>query len=297
MKSSVRFVLLQSARKNPLATRTLSTHRAAVLMTDDSMGVRTLTLNRPPMNLLSVEMIDGLTAAVHDSSRDSAVRVIVIEPSGRHFCAGHDLRQMRHGPHTQQAYEQLFSKCAALMQALVTAPAPVVAKVSGIATAAGCQLVASCDLAVASDSARFAVSGVNLGLFCSSPSVALSRSMSTKRAFEMLVTGEFIDAQAALAYGLVNRVAPEERLDAEVKRLTDAIVSKPPVAIRTGKEMFYKQRSMVELEEAYSYAAGVMARNMLADDTVEGVDAFLAKRPVNWPSARGSEEPDDGRNG
>ena len=160
-----------------------------------------------PMNLLSVEMIDGLASAVESSANDPNVRVIVIESTSRHFCAGHDLKQMRTGPHSQQAYEQLFNKCAALMRALIAAPAPVIAKVTGTATAAGCQLVASCDLAVAADTARFAVSGVNLGLFCSSPSVALSRNVSTKRAFEMLVTGEFISAQTALEHGLINRVA------------------------------------------------------------------------------------------
>ncbi|MEM7406676.1 MAG: enoyl-CoA hydratase [Pseudomonadota bacterium] len=244
-------------------------------------GVRYLTLNRPrQFNPLSENMLTALRTALDEAGDDAHTRVIVVGANGKAFCAGHDLREMR-SHHGQDYYETLFQQCSGLMQALVEIPKPVIAAVQGIATAAGCQLVAQCDLAVAAESAQFAVSGVNLGLFCSTPSVALSRNVARKKAFEMLVTGQFISADKALEYGLVNRVAPDDALLAEVKTLTDAITAKPAVAIETGKRMFYQQIER-NLEGAYAYAGEVMACNMMAADTVEGVDAFLEKRPPRW---------------
>ena len=244
-------------------------------------GVRRLTLNRPnQFNPLSEEMLEALIAALAEATDDADTRVVVISASGKAFCAGHDLRQMR-SHHDQGYYETLFTKCSSLMRGIVELPKPVIAAVQGIATAAGCQLVAQCDLAVASQSARFAVSGVNLGLFCSTPSVALSRNVARKKAFEMLVTGAFISADEAKEHGLVNRVADDDALDSAVKELTDSIVGKPAVAIETGKQMFYKQIES-NLEGAYAYAGEMMACNMMAPDTVEGVDAFLEKRPPRW---------------
>ena len=244
-------------------------------------GVRTLTLNRPQQfNPLSEEMLDALLAALAEAGEDAGTRVVVIAASGKAFCAGHDLRQMR-SQHDQIYYETLFQKCSSLMRGIVELPKPVIAAVQGIATAAGCQLVAQCDLAVSTQSARFAVSGVNLGLFCSTPSVALSRNVARKKAFEMLVTGAFISADEAKEQGLVNRVAADEALDEAVQELCASIISKPAVAIETGKRMFYKQIES-NLEGAYAYAGEVMACNMMAADTVEGVDAFLEKRPPRW---------------
>ena len=225
-------------------------------------------------------MLAALISALEQAASNDQVRAIVIAASGKAFCAGHDLRQMR-AHHDQSYYEQLFKQCSRLMQGIVELPKPVIAAVQGIATAAGCQLVATCDMAVAARSAKFAVSGVNLGLFCSTPSVALSRNVARKRAFEMLVTGEFIDAETAVDYGLVNRAVEDDQLFAAVAEVTDAIKSKPAVAVETGKRMFYKQIES-NLEAAYAYAGEVMACNMMAPDTVEGVDAFLEKRTPRW---------------
>jgi enoyl-CoA hydratase/carnithine racemase len=253
------------------------------LLIDTQDGVRTLTLNRPAQfNPLSEEMLDALIDALAECRDNPNVRVVVLSANGKAFCAGHDLRQMR-THHAEDYYQSLFSRCSELMRGLVQLPVPVIARVQGLATAAGCQLVATCDLAVSAQSSRFAVSGVNLGLFCSTPSVALSRNVARKRAFEMLVTGEFIDAQTALDYGLVNQVTDDDALDAGVARLTSSILAKPRVAIETGKRMFYRQIE-ANLESAYAYAGEVMACNMMATDTVEGVDAFLQKRPPNWAS-------------
>jgi enoyl-CoA hydratase/carnithine racemase len=253
----------------------------SLLLREEQGGVVTLTLNRPArFNALSEEMLTALHEALDDLKQDETVRCVVVAASGRAFCAGHDLRQMRANPR-QEYYEALFAKCSRVMQAIVDLPVPVIARVHGMATAAGCQLVASCDLAVAAESATFAVSGINVGLFCSTPAVALSRNVSPKHAFDMLVTGRFISSAEALSFGLVNRVAPDAELDEAVGALTAEICAKSPVAIRTGKAMFGRQRSM-SLEEAYSYAGNIMACNMMAEDAAEGIDAFIEKRKPVW---------------
>ncbi len=251
------------------------------LLREDRDGVVTLTLNRPAQfNALSEEMLAALQGALDDIAADESVRCVVLAGAGKAFCAGHDLKQMRANP-SQDYYEALFAGCSRVMQGIVNLPVPVIARVHGMATAAGCQLVATCDLAVAAESATFAVSGINVGLFCSTPAVALSRNIAPKHAFDMLVTGRFIPAAEALSFGLVNRVAPDAGLDAAVAALTAEICAKSPVAIRTGKAMFGRQRSM-GLEEAYSYAGNVMACNMMAEDAAEGIDAFIGKRKPEW---------------
>ena len=253
----------------------------SILLREEQDGVVTLTLNRPgQFNTLSEEMLDALQMALDDITADEAVRCVVIAAAGRAFCAGHDLKQMRANPR-QEYYEALFAKCSRVMQAIVNLPVPVIARVHGMATAAGCQLVASCDLAVAAESATFAVSGINVGLFCSTPAVALSRNVSPKHAFDMLVTGRFITSAEALSFGLVSRVAPDVELDEAVAALTASICAKSPVAIRAGKAMFGRQRSM-SLEDAYAYAGNVMACNMMAEDAAEGIDAFIGKRKPQW---------------
>jgi enoyl-CoA hydratase/carnithine racemase len=252
-----------------------------ILLREDLDGVVTLTLNRPAQfNALSEEMLAALQSALDDLAADESVRCVVLAASGRAFCAGHDLKQMRANPR-QDYYEALFAGCSRVMQGIVNLPVPVIARVHGMATAAGCQLVASCDLAVAAESTTFAVSGINVGLFCSTPAVALSRNVSPKHAFDMLVTGRFISAADALSYGLISRMAPDSELDAAVASLTADICSKSPVAIRTGKAMFSRQRAM-SLEDAYAYAGGVMACNMMAEDAAEGIDAFIGKRKPTW---------------
>lgn len=253
----------------------------AILLRGDEGGVVTLTLNRPTQfNSLSIELIQALQSELDHIGRDAGARVVVIAGAGKAFCAGHDLKEMR-SDDSKAFQKALFDQCSRLMLTINSIPQPVIARVHGIATAAGCQLVAMCDLAVASDNARFAVSGVNLGLFCSTPSVALSRNLGRKQAMEMLLTGDFIDAQTALARGLVNRVAAPEQLDAEIKKLTDSILSKTPVAIKAGKQMFYRQLEM-GLDEAYELASEVMACNMVCDDAKEGIDAFIEKRKPTW---------------
>lgn len=242
-------------------------------------GVVTLRLNRPQQfNALSEAMLEALRVAFEDVARDDSVRCVVLAAEGKAFCAGHDLREMRGRPDLAY-YRTLFAQCSVVMQAIQALPVPVIARVHGIATAAGCQLVASCDLAIASVAAKFAVSGINVGLFCSTPSVALSRNVSTKRAFDLLVTGRFIDAETAADWGLINEAVPEQELDAAVARKAEAILSKSPAAIRYGKAMFYRQRLM-ELGDAYAFAGDVMARNMMEEDAGEGIDAFLQKRPL-----------------
>ncbi|MYL23512.1 enoyl-CoA hydratase [Halomonas alkaliantarctica] len=255
---------------------------AELLLTrDDHQGVATLTLNAPKnFNALSEAMLDALQGALDAIKADESVRCVVLAAEGKAFCAGHDLKQMRANP-DKAYYQTLFARCGAVMQAIVNLPVPVIAKVQGIATAAGCQLVASCDLAVAAKSARFAVSGINVGLFCSTPAVALSRNVARKRAMEMLLTGEFIDADTAAEWGLVNRVAEDEQLDEAVAELTASICAKSAVAVRTGKAMFARQLAM-PLDEAYAFAGETMACNMLADDVAEGIDAFIQKRPPEW---------------
>ncbi|MCU0938361.1 MAG: enoyl-CoA hydratase [Burkholderiaceae bacterium] len=252
-----------------------------LLLKQQAGSVVTLTLNRPSQfNSLSEEMLAALQAALDGIANDTTVRVVVIAGNGKAFCAGHDLKQMKASPRLDY-YQKLFADCAKVMMTIQKMPQPVIARVHGIATAAGCQLVAMCDLAVAADVAKFAVSGINVGLFCSTPSVALSRNLTRKQAFEMLVTGDFIDAATARERGLVNRVVPLDQLDAEVDRLAQLIVAKPAVAIAMGKGMFYKQLEM-GIEGAYQLAGQTMACNMVDDVAQEGVDAFMNKRKPNW---------------
>lgn len=247
----------------------------------DDRGVVTLTLNRPQaFNALSESMLAALGEAIDSVALDEAVRVVVLGASGKAFCAGHDLKEMRAEP-SLGYYQRLFAQCTAVMLAIQRLPVPVIARVQGLATAAGCQLVAMCDLAVASDDARFAVSGINVGLFCATPGVALSRNLSRKAAFEMLVTGDFISADAARELGLVNRVAAAETLDDEVEALVARIVAKPDVAVAMGKALFYRQIE-VGIEAAYEDAGATMALNMMDPCALEGVAAFIEKRPPQW---------------
>ena len=256
-----------------------------LLLKEQAGGVLRLTLNRPSQfNSLSEEMLAELAVLLAAVAADPAVRVVVIAGAGKAFCAGHDLKQMKATPELDY-YRKLFADCARVMMQIQRMPQPVIARVHGIATAAGCQLVAMCDLAVAADVARFAVSGINVGLFCATPSVALSRNVTRKQAFEMLVTGDFIDAATAKERGLVNRVVPLDQLDAEVDRLVLSIVAKPQVAIAMGKGMFYKQLDM-GIEAAYQLAGQTMACNMIDDVAQEGIDAFMNKRPPSWSPPR-----------
>jgi enoyl-CoA hydratase/carnithine racemase len=252
-----------------------------ILLRRDADGIAWLTLNRPAArNALSIALMQAMIEELAIIARDTAVKVVVIGGAGPAFCAGHDLRELRAKPE-RSAYHATFELCSRLMTSIVRLPKPVIARVHGIATAAGCQLVASCDLAVAAETARFATPGVNIGLFCSTPMVALSRAVGRKAAMEMLLTGELIDAPRAHALGLVNCVVPDTQLDAEVTALAGQIVAKSPLTLAIGKEAFYRQAEM-GLEEAYAYASEVMTRNMLARDAAEGIDAFLGKRPPVW---------------
>jgi enoyl-CoA hydratase/carnithine racemase len=252
-----------------------------ILLRHDDQGVATLTLNRPKQyNALSEELLSALQEELDRIDKDASVRVVVIAGAGTAFCAGHDLKQMRASPR-KDYYDALFAQCSKVMMTITRLPQPVIARVHGIATAAGCQLVAQCDLAVAAEEARFAVSGINVGLFCSTPSVPLARNVSRKQAMEMLLTGEFMDARTARERGLVNRVAPAAALDAEVQKLCAAIIAKSSVAVSTGKGMFYKQIEM-GIDAAYDFAAETMACNMMAEDAGEGIDAFTQKRPPVW---------------
>lgn len=252
-----------------------------VIRLDGDQGITTLTLNRPKQyNALSEEMLAALQAQIDSLRNDESVRVVILAANGKAYCAGHDLRQMR-SKHDESYYQGLFKQCTKMMLGLLELPQPVIARVQGMATAAGCQLVANCDLAVASTEASFAVSGINLGLFCSTPGVALSRNVPRKRAFEMLITGKFIDAQTAAEWDLINEAVAPKKLDDTVMALAETIVDKPAVAVRTGKRMFYQQ-IVKDLPEAYGYAGDVMACNMMDEDTVEGVDAFLEKRQPEW---------------
>jgi enoyl-CoA hydratase/carnithine racemase len=247
----------------------------------DARGVITLTLNRPQaFNALSESLLSALQRELDALETDERARVLVLAGAGKAFCAGHDLREMRAQP-SLEYYQRLFTQCARMMLSLRRLPIPVIARVHGIATAAGCQLVAQCDLAVAAREARFAVSGVNLGLFCSSPAVPLSRNVPLKQAFEMLVTGDFIDAEAARERGLVNRVVAPDALDAEVESIVAGILRKPRVAIALGKELFYRQAEL-GLAAAYEAANRTMACNMMDSAALEGVQAFLEKRTPRW---------------
>ncbi|MFA5665108.1 enoyl-CoA hydratase [Castellaniella sp.] len=258
------------------------TASSELILSERDGDVLTLTLNRPDQyNALSEEMLAALQGAIDACRADETLRAVVLAANGRAFCAGHDLKQMRSHEGDEAYYRTLFGQCGRLMQSLMQLPVPVIARVHGTATAAGCQLVASCDLAVAAHSARFAVSGINVGLFCSTPAVPLTRNVPIKHAFEMLVTGQFISAEQAAARGLVNHVVPDDELDSAVRGLVDAIVSKSPLAIRTGKAMVYRQLGL-PLDQAYDFASQVMAGNMLAADAEEGIDAFMQKRPARW---------------
>jgi enoyl-CoA hydratase/carnithine racemase len=255
----------------------------AALIVEHRDGIATLRLNRPQQfNALSEAMLDALQRQFDALTGDSSLRCVVIAAAGKAFCAGHDLLEMQSNRQFSY-YQALFARCGRLMQSIRALPVPVIARVHGIATAAGCQLVGACDLAIAADSARFAVSGINVGLFCATPAVALSRNVSTKRAFDMLVTGRFIDAATAVDWGLINEAVPESDLDAAVARKTSEIAGKSPAAIRYGKSMFYQQQSMA-LGAAYDFAGNVMACNMMEKDVAEGIDAFLSKRRPVWTS-------------
>ena len=252
-----------------------------VLRSDRADGLTTLTLNRPgQFNSLSKDMLTAIQAELDAIAASESVRVVVIAGAGKAFCAGHDLKEMRSN-HDKGFMQALFRQCGELMLTLTRMPQPVIARVHGIATAAGCQLVSMCDLAVAADVAKFAVSGINVGLFCSTPAVGLARNLGRKAALEMLLTGDFIDAMEAKTKGLVNRVVPADALDAEVERLTQSILAKSAVAVRIGKGMYYKQLEM-GLTEAYDYASEVMACNMMSDDAGEGIDAFMQKRKPEY---------------
>jgi enoyl-CoA hydratase/carnithine racemase len=251
------------------------------LLRRDETGVAWLTLNRPAArNALSVALLAALDDALAAIAEEKSVRVVVIGGAGPAFCAGHDLREMRANP-GREATHALFEQCSAVMQRIVRLPKPVIARVHGIATAAGCQLVASCDLAVAAADARFATPGVNLGLFCSTPMVALSRNVGRKAAMEMLLTGELIDAEHARRIGLINRVVPPDDLDGAVAALAAQIAAKSTRTVAIGKEAFYRQAEL-DLAAAYAYTAEVMTHNMMARDAGEGIDAFLAKRAPIW---------------
>jgi enoyl-CoA hydratase/carnithine racemase len=253
----------------------------AVLETRDPRGVVTLTMNRPAnFNALSEEMLGALQQALDRLGQDQSLRAVVIAGAGKAFCPGHNLKEMIASP-SLEYYQQLFAQCSRVMLSILKLPVPVIARVHGIATAAGCQLVAQCDLAVAAQEARFAVSGINYGLFCSTPSVPLLRNVPPKQAMEMLVTGEFISAQQAMERGLVNRVVPADRLDAEIEKLVASILAKPRAALAMGKELFYRQREL-GIEAAYQLANQTMAVNMMNECALEGFTAFAQKREPAW---------------
>jgi enoyl-CoA hydratase/carnithine racemase len=253
----------------------------ALVLREDRDGVATLTLNRPhARNALSVEMMSALQDTLDAIAEDRNIRVVVLAGAGPAFCAGHDLKELRANP-GRSAYEAVFGQCAKLMTSIVMLPKPVIARVHGIATAAGCQLVASCDLAIAAEDSRFATPGVNIGLFCSTPMVALSRAIGRKQAMEMLLTGAMIDAETARSWGLINRVVPAAQLDDATATLAAEIAAKSPLTVAIGKKAFYTQAEL-GLEQAYAYCAEVMTTNMLARDAEEGIDAFLQKRKPVW---------------
>ena len=252
-----------------------------ILRNDRADGLTTLTLNRPnAFNSLSKDLLSALQAELDVIATSESVRVVVIAGAGKAFCSGHDLKEMR-ANHSKDYMQALFKQCGEVMLSITRMPQPVIARVHGIATAAGCQLVSMCDLAVAADVAKFAVSGINVGLFCSTPAVGLARNLGRKAALEMLLTGDFIDAMEAKTRGLINRVVPADALDAEIERLAGSILAKSAIAIRIGKGMFYKQLEM-GLSDAYDYAAEVMACNMMSEDAGEGIDAFMQKRKPEY---------------
>ncbi len=258
----------------------------AILERSVTGAVAHLRMNAPErLNALSDEMIAALQTAFDDIANDPALRVVILSATGKAFCAGHDLRQMTAARQTEDggvaAWKDLFDRCATMMQTIQKMPQPVIAQVHGLATAAGCQLVASCDMAVAADTATFGVNGVNIGLFCSTPMVALSRNIPRKQAFEMLTTGTFIDAARAESLGLINRAVPAETLEATTANLADTVAAKLGTAVKIGKRAFYEQIQM-PLEDAYAYTGAVMVENMQQRDTEEGIAAFLEKRKPDW---------------
>ncbi len=264
-----------------MAARATISGEAPILLEAREKGVLRLTLNRPEArNALSMALMASLQEALQRAARDGQVRVIVIAAAGPAFCAGHDLRELRADPR-REIYERVFAQCSELMLSIVRLPKPVVAEVHGIATAAGCQLVATCDLAVAAEDTRFATPGVNIGLFCSTPMVALSRAVGRKAAMEMLLTGRLIDAAAARALGLLNRIVPASELREATDALASEIAGKSALTLAIGKEAFYRQAEL-DLASAYRYTAEVMTKNMLAHDAGEGIDAFLEKRAPLW---------------
>ena len=252
-----------------------------ILLREDDAGITTLTLNRPAQyNALSTEMLGELQTALDDIDPDDSVRVVVIAAKGKAFCPGHDLKQMR-SSEEREFHQALFDQCSRMMLTINRLRQPVIARVQGIATAAGCQLVAMCDLAVAAEQARFAVSGINVGLFCSTPAVPLSRNMGRKQAMHMLLTGDFISAQTARQYGLVNEVVAADELESATLALAQKIIARSAHAISIGKEMFYRQLPM-DLSDAYAYAGERMTCNMDSHDAREGIDAFIQKRKPEW---------------
>ena len=258
----------------------------ALLERHDTNSIAHLKMNAPEkLNALSEEMLSALQSQFDNLQNDRQIRAVILSGSGKAFCAGHDLKEMTAGRQAEDGgkayFTELFQKCARMMTTIQKLPQPVIAQVHGIATAAGCQLVASCDMAVAADSTRFGVNGVNIGLFCSTPMVALSRNIPRKQAFEMLTTGQFINAERACELGLVNRIASEDELEEATTELAETVASKLAVAVKIGKEAFYNQLQM-PLSEAYDYTGSIMAENMLFRDTEEGISAFIEKRDPNW---------------
>jgi len=259
---------------------TKETSETLVLRNDEN-GISNLTINRPKSyNALSISCMEDLIEEIYKVSDDSSVKVVILSGSGKGFCAGHDLKEMRGNPE-REFYENTFNICSKMMMSIINCSKPVIAKVHGIATAAGCQLVSTCDLAVAEENARFATPGVNIGLFCSTPMVGLSRNVTRKHAMEMLLTGDFISAERAYEIGLINRVVPLNELDQSVKDLAQKIASKSPLTLKIGKKAFYEQLDK-DLKSAYEYCSKVMVENMMARDAEEGIDAFLEKRNPVW---------------
>ncbi len=257
-----------------------------ILERNDTNGVARLKMNAPErLNALSDEMLAALQTEFDALSNDQSIRAVILSGEGKAFCAGHDLKQMTAGRQSEDGgkayFQDLFARCAKMMLSIQSLPQPVIAQVHGIATAAGCQLVATCDLAIAAEGTRFGVNGVNIGLFCSTPMVALSRNIPRKRAFEMLTTGEFITAERAAELGLINRAVPEKVLEQETMALAELLAAKLGSAVKVGKQAFYKQLDM-SIEQAYAYTGEVMAQNMMHRDTEEGISAFIEKRSPNW---------------
>ncbi len=260
----------------------METQSAPMVSRTFEAGVATLTMNRGErFNPLSLEMVATLDAAFTEVGADPAVRVVVLAGAGRGFSAGHDLKEMR--AHSADAAWQtrLFEECARMMLKMTGIPQPIIARVHGIATAAGCQLVSMCDLAVAAEEARFALPGVNVGVFCSTPAVGVARNIGRKRAMELLLTGEMVDARTALSWGLVNRVVPAADLDAEIARFTGLIVARSGAVVARGKQAFYRQIDQ-PIANAYAMTNESMARSLLEPEAAEGIDAFLGKRPARW---------------